>query len=471
MKAKITFSEPIFEKCTDVLTWDGREKAAWLLCHTSASKDSIKLLPHKILIPDKCDYVKRSVGYYELKKDFITKAMRQAVAEQSHIIQCHIHPQGCDTFSQVDEHHELMLMRHINEKVEGMHHASIVFSNSMEVLDSWIYDTQNDQLVRIEKVIVVGKNKLEVYVPTGRRDYDRELSETLNRTVMALGKPTVAKIGRLDFGVAGASGLGGFIIEFLARDKVGSITICDTDVIDDTNLNRLPWATETDIGRLKAEFYAEVVHKISPKVKVCTYKESLYEPHVQEAFSQTDLIIGCLDSGARLSVNRLACANLIPYFDLGAGIEFKDDKTTFIGGQVFCVIPGSSICLSCSGAFEIFRDEYIPEKDRQREIRQGYIQGTDDKTVPLIMSLDSVISGMGYNQMLKYISGICSEIPFRVHYSDIDHQTIASECHDDGCMTCTVKGFVGKGNKVPLMVPRKNIINPLYFDSFKEIAS
>ena len=457
MRVKITFIKKIFEKLKAALNWDGREKAAWVLCHDSKADGGLKLIPYEVIVPDESDYVSRSAGHYELKKEFITKGMGRAVAEQAHIIQCHIHPKGILRFSAVDDHHELMLMQHLNEKIEGMHHASIVFSNSGEELDSWIYDAQNDRLSPVEKVVVVGKDKLDVHIPTGAESEGSKAGEDLDRTVMALGAPTVEKLGRLDFGVIGASGLGGTMIDFLARDRIRSISICDKDTIDESNLNRMPWATATDIGRKKTEFNAEVVRKISPGTRVSTFTDSFYEPNVQTAFSQVDLIFGCLDSGARLSVNRLACANLVPYFDLGAGFEVIDGKPTFIGGQVFSVIPSSSICLSCSGAFDMFRADYIPEKDRQREIRQGYVQGNNG-TVPLIMSLDSVIAGLGYRHMLKYIAG--DGVPFRIHYNDLESRVFASECQDDGCMTCSVDGFVGKGDKVPLMVPRKKSVTP-----------
>jgi len=458
MRVKITFREDIYEELKAALKWHGQEKAAWVLCHVSSAKGRMKLIPYEVIVPDEDDYVSLSAGHYELKTEFITKGIKRAVAEQAHIIQCHTHPPSIDTvrFSPVDEHHELMLMRHLNEKIDGMHHASIVFSSSGEKLDSWIYDARNDCLCPVEKVVVVGKDCLDVYIPTGR-GVDQIVGESLDRTVMALGASTVKKLGKLDLGVLGTSGLGGSIIDFLARDQVQSITICDKDRIDESNLNRMPWTAVTDIGREKVHFYSEVVSKISPGTEVLAFYHSFYEPHVQAAFSQVDLIFGCLDSGARLSANRLACANLIPYFDLGAGFEGKDGKPTFIGGQVFSVIPGSSICLSCSGAFDMFRSDYIPDDQRQREIKQGYLQGNDG-TVPLIMSLDSVIAGLGYRQMLKYIAG--DGAPFRVHYNDLETRVFGAECEDDRCMTCSVDGFVGKGDKVPLMVPRKKSVIP-----------
>ena len=76
------------------------------------------------------------------------------------------------------------------------------------------------------------------------------------------------------------------------------------------------------------------------------------------------------------------------------------------------------------------------------------------------MSLDSVIAGLGYRQMLKYIAGMGDRVPFRVHYNDLDNRVFGAECGDDGCMTCSVDGFVGRGDKVPIMVPRKKSVTP-----------
>jgi molybdopterin/thiamine biosynthesis adenylyltransferase len=449
MKTKITFMEDVFGSLQAALKWDGKERAAWVLAHSSMSEHGIKLLPYNVIVPQESDYVSRSSGYYELRKSYINRAVNSAIGDQTHVIQCHIHPAGVETFSPVDEERELELMRHIAEKVSRIVHASVLFSNDGRCVDSWFYDRENDQLEQTQKVVVVRSDGLDVIAPEGRD----VTHAALDRTRMAIGDDVVAKLSQLDFGVVGASALGAPVIEFLARDRVGSIFVCDPDEIDITNLNRLPGTTANDVGKLKASFYGDLARRVSPETCVSSFAKSFYEKDVQSAFSWVDVMFGCVDSGARHSINRLSMANSIPYFDLGAGIHVGDDGPEFIGGQVFNVIPGGGMCLSCSGEFDALYEEYLAPADRQREIDAGYIQGNGGQVIPLIMSLDYVISGIGYGQMLKFVAGMDKVIPGKVSYSALDNRLRATEYENGGCMMC--KGFLGQGHNVDFMIPRK----------------
>jgi len=455
MKVTVTYTGKVFDEHKSALTWDGKERSAWVLCNAAISGDMVKLLPVEVIAPTEADYVTRNAGYYEVGKPFINKVLKKAVAGQFHIIQAHIHPPGIDTFSPVDEKYELKLMRHLNGKIRGMMHASLVFSNAMQIIDGWVYDQEKDCLTRIEKVVVVRPDRLEVYVPPARQNSKRIKSPALDRSVKALGQKTIDILGNLDIGVVGASALGGPVCELLARDRVKSVTICDPDKIDETNLNRLIWATHKDVGKPKAEFYDQMIKQVSPGTFVTTFAASFYDPEVQAAFACTDIIFGCVDSGARLSINRLANANTIPYFDLGAGIESSNGKPKQAGGQVFSIIPGSGVCMSCSGAFDMFLPEYMPEKTRQVEIKQGYINDRSDQMVVLIMCMDLIVAGLGYKLMLEYISGLDKEMPFQVSYDGMTDKLTAATCNTVNCMTCSDTGFLSGGNKVPYMIPRE----------------
>jgi molybdopterin-synthase adenylyltransferase len=455
MQLTITYIGKLFDAHKSALEWNGKEKSAWFLCNRSRSCENVKLLPRELIIPSEADYVRREPGYYEVRKRFINKVIRKAVEGQYHILQSHIHPSGIDTFSSLDEQREIELMRHLNSKISGMYHASIVFSNDFNAIDGWFYDEDIDSLTRIQKVVVVRQNKLEVMIPEPVKDTTSSTPRSLARSIKALGKKAVDDLRSLHVGVVGASALGGPICEFLSRDKVRAITICDPDRIDQTNLNRLIWATDSDVGKSKAEFYGQVIKKISPETEVNILKKSFYDSQAQDEFSSADIIFGCVDSGARLSINRLANANNIPYFDLGAGIEIVDGKPEQIGGQVYCIIPESRVCLSCSGAFDMFLPEYMPEPERQREIRQGYLSDPRHRSIVLIQSLDMIVAGLGYNLMLKYISGMERVMPFQVSYDGNANKMTSAECDQVGCITCSDDGFLGGGNKVPGMVPRK----------------
>ena len=60
-------------------------------------------------------------------------------------------------------------------------------------------------------------------------------------------------------GIVGAGGLGGWIIEGLARMGVGRLIVIDGDVFEENNLNRQAGCTESTLGRPKAQVMAERV--------------------------------------------------------------------------------------------------------------------------------------------------------------------------------------------------------------------
>jgi len=77
--------------------------------------------------------------------------------------------------------------------------------------------------------------------------------------------------------VAGAGGLGGFLIEMLARAGIGRLTIVDGDCFELSNLNRQILALETTLGRSKAEIAGERVRAINNRIQCSLVPEFLSE--------------------------------------------------------------------------------------------------------------------------------------------------------------------------------------------------
>jgi len=457
MKVKIVFLYEIFRQMMKGLEWDGREKLLFLLCHSSSYRDQVKLMPYSLMMPGEEDYVSRSSGYVEVKKEYISEVFNTAVELQSDVVQVHPHPPGAGgRFSPVDRHHEPKLMRHVAEHINGIYHASIVFSNDFSELDSWFYDRRKDDLVAVKKVLVVGKDRLNLFIPSGVREGKKKLPPRMDRTVKAFGEDAVRMLGYVDVGVVGLSALGLPIVEMLARDDFGSILGCDPDLIDETNLNRLIGTTPQNIGEFKADFAADMAGKINPDVQVTTFRKSFYEVDVLRAVAQKDILFGCVDSEARFSIDRLANANLIPYFDLGAGILRKNDKVTFKGGQVISIIPGREVCLDCSGMFENLKNEFWSPGKRERERKAGYLMDGDEGQ-PLVAHLDSVIAGLGYHTMLNYIWGQGPDDNFKLYCDMANNTLMEAASSSDGCMYCRKDGLLGMGDKVSPLVPMEDI--------------
>lgn len=183
--------------------------------------------------------------------------------------------------------------------------------------------------------------------------------------------------------------------------------------------------------------------------------QSFYDDDVQKAYSQKDIVLGCVDSGARFSINRLTLANLIPYFDMGAGIVRNNGQVEFKGGQIFSIIPGRSVCLECSGVFENLKSEFWSPGKKDRERKQGYLNDAEVVN-PLVSDLDSVISGHGVNEMLSYIWGLNSEEHFKLYCDMAQGKMMASGSSSEGCIYCRKEDFLGMGDKLSPLVPAKD---------------
>lgn len=453
--AKVTFYAQVSEELNGSLKWDDRERSAFVLCHSVQHEGQVKLMPYEVIAPEESDYRSRSAGHYELRKSFTNRAVNRAIETQSDIIQAHVHPPGYPArFSPVDKVDEPSFMKHVAEKVDGIYHASLVFSHDFSSMDGWIFDRELGLTIPLEKIVIVGPSGMDVMIPTGNMADLGPIPDTLSRNAAAFGEDAVRKLGHLDFAVFGASGLSGHIIEMLARSRVKSIMICDPDIIDASNRNRIPGVLSKHEGLPKVDYFSAIVRAIDEGIEVAAYQMSLYEEEVQSAAAMADVAFGGLDGAARHSVNRLACANLLPYFDLGASITLSEGKTSFMGGQIYSVLPGGPACLCCSGAFDNLLDEYLSPEDRAREVRQGYVQGDPSGTTnPLVMDLDMVIAGLGYTQMTKYVFGLGEEIPFKVYYDALAAKATPASCFPVGCLTCQPKGYLGQGDKVQPLVP------------------
>jgi len=135
--------------------------------------------------------------------------------------------------------------------------------------------------------------------------------------------------------VVGCGGLGGYIIELLARVGVGSITVVDADVFDVTNLNRQLLSDETVIGQSKAETAANRIAKVNSSVRV-TFEKQLFTSHNSKTLlSDCDLAIDALDNIPSRKALAHACAIKGIYMIHGAISSWF--------GQISIVPPGSGI--------------------------------------------------------------------------------------------------------------------------------
>ncbi|MBB6480400.1 HesA/MoeB/ThiF family protein [Spirochaeta isovalerica] len=96
--------------------------------------------------------------------------------------------------------------------------------------------------------------------------------------------------------VAGCGGLGGYVIELLARAGVGTIGAVDPDIFDVTNLNRQLLSEEKLLGSSKAEAAYRRCAAINSDITVISRKTKIDRVNVLEILDGYDLAVDALDN-------------------------------------------------------------------------------------------------------------------------------------------------------------------------------
>ncbi|MBQ8882428.1 MAG: ThiF family adenylyltransferase [Clostridia bacterium] len=97
--------------------------------------------------------------------------------------------------------------------------------------------------------------------------------------------------------VFGVGGVGGAVIEALARSGVGEIAVVDNDKFEPTNLNRQILATEKTLGKSKVEVAIARIAEIDSKIKTTGY-DTFYLPETADKIDleKYDLIVDAIDT-------------------------------------------------------------------------------------------------------------------------------------------------------------------------------
>ena len=118
-----------------------------------------------------------------------------------------------------------------------------------------------------------------------------------SRTRLLLGNAAMKKLNNARIAVFGLGGVGGYVVEALARSGVGALDLIDHDTISLTNINRQLLATHSTVGKSKAQAAADRVKDINPSIAV-TVHETFYLPETagQFDFRQYDYIVDAIDT-------------------------------------------------------------------------------------------------------------------------------------------------------------------------------
>lgn len=181
--------------------------------------------------------------------------------------------------------------------------------------------------------------------------------------------------------VIGAGGLGSPVALYLASAGVGTLTLCDDEKVDLTNLQRQIVHRMESVGRKKVDSARETLAAINPGVAVAALAERVDGARIEALAASHDIVIDGSDNFAtRHAVNR-ACVKLGKPLVSGAAVRFD--------GQVAVLdlrLPDSA-CYAC----------LFPESGESEDVRCA--------VMGVFAPLTGIIGSIQAAEALKILAG------------------------------------------------------------------
>lgn len=162
------------------------------------------------------------------------------------------------------------------------------------------------------------------------------MKEQYTRTALLLGDEAVERLKGSRVAVFGLGGVGGAVVEALARAGIGTLDLIDSDKVSESNINRQIIALHSTVGRYKTEVCAERIKDIDPDIKVNLHT-MFFLPESADSFdfSAFDYIVDAIDTvSAKLCIIERATALGVPVIS-SMGTGNKTDPSLFKISDVY----------------------------------------------------------------------------------------------------------------------------------------
>ena len=176
--------------------------------------------------------------------------------------------------------------------------------------------------------------------------------------------------------VAGCGGLGGYVIENLGRVGVGHLRLVDSDLFEESNLNRQLLSSHMNLGRPKVLAAKQRMQAVNPNIDVEDFQTRINSENAQQLMQGCELVVDCLDNIPSRKVLQAACEKADLPLIHGAVAGWR--------GQVCVVLPGEKLL-----------DKLYPSQEMERgeEARQGTLSFT-------AATVGSIQASLAVNQLL-----------------------------------------------------------------------
>ncbi len=437
MKAKIVFTARIWSEIENFFFPDGqnlrKEKAGFAVCGISKSRNQLELLVREFIPLDSSGIDKNTEVGIQVKPEKVIELINKSYPRGFCLLEIHSHPwKGKASFSSLDERGTAEMVNYLFPQFPESPYAAIALTFNSLTAQVWYKKNKIETKLKnfSKEDIVFQKN-------SKNRRFDRQKT--------FFGDKVQGLIENLTVGIVGLGGTGSHISQQLAYLGINNFVLIDPDKVELSNLNRLVGASEKDLRKEKVEVIKRHIQFINCKAKVIRIPRPVYEKESIVALKEVDFLFGCVDNdAARVIINNISMAYLIPYIDLGSDINLlPNGSVESAGGRVFCVHPDGP-CLLCSEGEinqEEVKNELSSRKVLMENVSRGYAQNRISR--PAIISVNGLISSQAVTEFIYFIMGITRPVKFwyEIHGKLMQFTSIKKK---EGCIHCV--GSFGLGD-------------------------
>lgn len=415
-----------------LLTEDGKENAAVLLCGIADSPTERRLLVRKIIPVPKDKYDIREELHLRISPHFYNEIVSNCLESKLSPVIIHSHPfDGQARYSTSDDYGESRLLPVLSTLLPEALPASLLITNN-DISGRWFNDGNFEDLSGLK--IFGSKSRIIKFNKTkgtaANSQYDRQ--------VRAFGEEGQKTIQEIKVGIIGVGGIGSMVAEQLARVGITDLILVDDDEIESSNISRLIGATHADVGKNKAEVISNHMQSLGVGRSV-PISESAIQQKILLQLRERDLIFNCVDNDrTRAIINRFSYQYLIPVVDMGTRLDAREGKITGAAGRASVVGPNMT-CLRCSHHLnpERIRTESMPIEERSKLAKEGYVMGIDDPA-PSVISINTVVAGLGVTSGLNLFVDLTGghDVSGQLYDASSGFVFTAEQVHETGCDIC-----------------------------------
>ena len=328
-----------------------QEDLCFALWRPSTGRSRRTGLIYNVLLPEEGE---RSLhGNASFQPGYLARSIRRAMSDGSGLAFMHSHPgKGWQGMSQTDVIAERDVLAY-PAGATGLPLLGMTIGSD-GYWSARFWEKRNGEMAREQcvKVRVVGADNCQVYFDD-RIEPPPSRKEVLRRTFDTWGPSAQSNISRLKVGIVGLGSVGSIVAEAIARIGVSKVVLIDPDRVEEHNLDRLLYASEADVGKLKVDLAERKIrrHGTSERIQVTALPMSVHERSAYEAAVDCDVLFSCVDRPVGRDVlNFIAYAHLIPVIDGGVAVETQKDYLHSAHWRAHIVGPGRQ-CMRCNGQY------------------------------------------------------------------------------------------------------------------------